>query len=151
VFFLSSPCVLYVQCSMCFWIGHSWLPLRVSLTFISFEIFIIGDPLNIRRLFSSVFQIYGLQFAICMVGVIYVVHSCVLCVLWPSFFQWVSLLVSYEFILYCSDIYCYTPSGAIWIYNVRHTFSDLYRFTFYFRQPFLCYFLTRSDLRCSNL
>jgi hypothetical protein len=31
---LSSSCVLYVQCWQCLYVDHSWLPLRVSLTFI---------------------------------------------------------------------------------------------------------------------
>ena len=30
---LSSSCVLCVRCCQCFWIVHSWLPLRFSLTF----------------------------------------------------------------------------------------------------------------------
>ena len=32
---LSSSCVLCDQCCQCFWIVHSWFPLRSSLTFIS--------------------------------------------------------------------------------------------------------------------
>jgi hypothetical protein len=34
VFSLSSSCVFNTQCFLCLWIVHSWLPLRLSLTFI---------------------------------------------------------------------------------------------------------------------
>jgi uncharacterized membrane protein len=32
---VSFSCVLCTQCWQCFWIAHSWLPIRFSLTFIS--------------------------------------------------------------------------------------------------------------------
>lgn len=31
---LSLACLLYAQCCQCFWIGHSWFHLRISLMFI---------------------------------------------------------------------------------------------------------------------
>ena len=33
VYLLSLSCVLCIQCCMCLWIVHYWLPLRLSLTF----------------------------------------------------------------------------------------------------------------------
>ena len=38
LFCLSSSCVLCTKCCQCFWIIHSWLPLRFSLTFIYFSV-----------------------------------------------------------------------------------------------------------------
>jgi hypothetical protein len=39
LFCLSSSCVIYIRCSQFFWIVHSWLPLRFSLTFIDCQCF----------------------------------------------------------------------------------------------------------------
>ena len=106
VYLLSLYCVLCIQCCMCLWIVHYWLPLRLSLTF-TYCLYTVSCVFNVVCV--SGFSIIGFLFGCSNVYLLSL--YCVLCIqccmcLW---------IVHYRFPLRLSltFTYCLCPVSCV--------------------------------------